>query len=221
MPALYTYYWSNCSPIDANTDCFLYSDATLTTPVADGFYSGVGNGSDVYEVAGGAGFVISKGTCGSGITTTTNSNAGTVLFSATDNASPLFSIGSFSWRRPDIAPSWYSNIREEDSIGNPLITSFPFSGRMRADLAWNASPTTYTNMSIDLAGIAGTIHKMKVQLYKNGGLIQTNIYTNSGYDPGCTSGTPSGNVSGLFTVTFSNTDFLEFRASLNGTDGCP
>ena len=41
--------YTNCSPIVLG--CFLYQDSGLTTPVSNGFYS---NGTDVFEVTGGA-----------------------------------------------------------------------------------------------------------------------------------------------------------------------
>lgn len=67
--------FSTCSPIGIG--CILYTDITLTTPVADGIYS---DGVNVYTVTGGSGSVFSLDSCSSFTTTTSTTSTTTILY---------------------------------------------------------------------------------------------------------------------------------------------
>lgn len=58
--------FSSCGTITVG--CFLYTDAGLTTPAANGIYS---DGTTAFTVTGGAGEVTASAACGSFTTTTT------------------------------------------------------------------------------------------------------------------------------------------------------
>ena len=70
--------YTNCSPIVLG--CFLYQDSGLTTPVANGFYS---DGTNVFEVTGGAGEITNVTSCPVTTTTTTSTTTAAPITTTT------------------------------------------------------------------------------------------------------------------------------------------
>ena len=64
--------YTNCSVLGLG--CFLYQDAGLTTPVANGEYS---DGTDVFTVSGGAGEITASALCNPPTTTTSTTTSTT------------------------------------------------------------------------------------------------------------------------------------------------
>lgn len=78
--------YTNCSVLGLG--CFLYQDAGLTTPVANGEYS---NGTDVFTVSGGAGEITATSLCSTPTTSTTTSTttgASTTTTTTTTTTAP-------------------------------------------------------------------------------------------------------------------------------------
>jgi len=189
--------FSSCAP-PFTTGCFLYTDSGLTTPVANGIYS---DGTNTYNVTGGAGEITSVGTCASASTTTTTSTTTTV-------PSTYITIGANY-----LAPT--------EMELNLSITGFTPAYAFNLALSWctdsGASGTTTFEVN---SGNIGSLNGANVNLNLSGDQSTTELWGDNAvsvdvpspstfsafYVKGATITFVSGDPSNKYYVTYDNAD---------------